>query len=107
MNSVGGGEAPQSRLSFSVLWRIAGLSLVEEDEMKSSIPNQPRIGSLTPMVYVKDKTIWEYKVLVRNLSTEEALNEEELNNVGKEGWELTGIVTNHPLVCFYLKRLKD
>jgi hypothetical protein len=101
------GRLPRVSLAFLCCGWTAGLSFFAEDVMKSNIPNQPRIGSMTPMVYVKDKTIWEYKLLVRNLSTEESLNEEELNNVGKEGWELTGIVTNHPLVCFYFKRLKD
>ncbi len=60
-----------------------------------------------PMVYVKDKTIWQYKLIVRNLSTEQAPKEDELNNLGKDGWELTGVVTNHPLIYFYFKRLKD
>jgi hypothetical protein len=58
-------------------------------------------------VYVKDKTIWQYKLLIRNLGKEEAPSEEELNKVGKEGWDLAGIVTNHPFVYFYFKRLKD
>jgi hypothetical protein len=62
---------------------------------------------ITPMVYVKDKTVWQYKLLTRNLAKEEAPSEEELNKLGKEGWELAGIVTDHPIVCFYFKRLKD
>ena len=75
--------------------------------MKSNIPNQPRTESITPIVYVKDKTIWQYKLLTRNLAKEEAPSEEELNKVGKEGWDLAGIVTDHPFVYFYFKRLKD
>jgi hypothetical protein len=75
--------------------------------MKSNIPNQPRNESTRPIVYVKDKTIWQYKLLIRNLGKEEAPSEEELNKVGKEGWDLAGIVTNHPFVYFYFKRLKD
>jgi len=75
--------------------------------MKLNIPNQPRPESITPIVYVKDKTIWQYKLLTRNLAKEEAPSEEELNKVGKEGWDLAGIVTNHPFVYFYFKRLKD
>ena len=75
--------------------------------MKSNIPNQPRAESITPIVYVKDKTIWQYKLLTRNLAKEDAPSEEELNKVGKEGWDLAGIVTYHPFVYFYFKRLKD
>ena len=51
--------------------------------MKSNIPNQPRAESITPIVYVKDKTIWQYKLLTRNLAKEDAPSEEELNKVGK------------------------
>ena len=29
---------------------------------------------ITPMVYVKDKTVWQYKLLARNLAKEEAPN---------------------------------
>jgi len=36
-----------------------------------------------------------------------APNEEELNTLGKDGWELAGIVTDPPIVRFYFKRLKD
>ena len=31
------------------------------------------------MVYVKDKTVWEYKLLTRNFAKEEGPNEAELN----------------------------
>jgi hypothetical protein len=75
--------------------------------VKSNIPNQSGAGFITPIVYVKDKTIWQYKLLTRNLAKEAAPIEEELNQVGKEGWELAGIVTDHPFVYFYFKRLKD
>jgi hypothetical protein len=78
-----------------------------ENGMKSNIPSQPRTGSITPMVYVHEKTIWRYKLVIRNLSTEQAITEDELNNIGKDGWELTGIVTNDPLIYFYFKKLKD
>ena len=63
---------------------------------------------IAPMVYVKDKTVWQYKLLTRNLGKQEAPSEEEeLNTLGKDGWELCGIVTDHPIVRFYFKRLKD
>ena len=59
------------------------------------------------MVYVKDKTVWEYKLLSRNLSKEEAPNEEELNRLGKDGWELAAALTNGGVAQFYFKRMKD
>jgi hypothetical protein len=70
-------------------------------------PIQPSSRPVTPMVYVKDKTVWEYKVLVRNLSKEEAPSEQELNALGKEGWELAGVFSDSPFIQFYFKRLKD
>jgi len=62
---------------------------------------------ITPMVYVRDKTVWQYRLLTRNLSKEDAPGEEELNTLGKDGWELAGVVTDNPIVRFYFKRLKD
>jgi hypothetical protein len=56
---------------------------------------------------VKDNAVWEYKVLNRNLSKEEAPSESELNTLGKDGWELAGVFTDSPFVHFYFKRLKD
>jgi hypothetical protein len=56
---------------------------------------------------VKDNSVWEYKILNRNLSKEEAPSEEELNTLGKDGWELAGVFTDSPFVHFYFKRLKD
>ena len=71
-----------------------------------NFPSSP--APITPMVYVKDKTVWQYKLLTRNLGKQEAPSEEEeLNTLGKDGWELCGIVTDHPIVRFYFKRLKD
>ena len=70
-------------------------------------PNLPGPTPITPMVYVKDKTVWQYKVLTRNHSKEEALSEHELNNLGKDGWELAGVFADSPFAYFYFKRLKD
>jgi hypothetical protein len=71
------------------------------------IPNPPGTAPITPMVYVKEKTVWQYKVVIRNLSKEEAPSEDELNNLGKDGWELTGVFADSPFTYFYFKRLKD
>lgn len=72
-----------------------------------SFPPGSERGPITPMVYVKEKTVWEYKLLSRNLSKEEAPSEEELNRLGKEAWELAGAFTDSPFVHFHFKRLKD
>jgi len=72
-----------------------------------NFPPRSVVGYVTPMVYTKDQTIWEYKMLSRNLSKQEAPSEEELNRLGKEGWELAGVFTDSPFVHFYFKRLRD
>jgi hypothetical protein len=72
-----------------------------------NLPPRSVVGYVTPTVYVKEKTAWEYKLLFRNLSKEEAPSEEELNRLGKEGWELAGVFSDSPFVHFYFKRLKD
>ena len=74
---------------------------------RMDFPHRSVLGPVTPMVYVKEKTVWEYKLLSRNLSKEEAPSEEELNRLGKEGWELAGVFSDSPFVHFYFKRLKD
>jgi len=58
-----------------------------------------------PMVYVKKAPKWEYKVTTHRLSTGTALDENGLNDLGQEGWELTGIVYENSYSHFYFKRL--
>ncbi len=68
-------------------------------------PQRPATPPPPPMVYVREEPAWEYRRLVRNLSTEEAPTEAELQRLGSEGWELAGIFTDSRLVYFYFKRL--
>jgi len=56
-----------------------------------------------PMVYVHDRTEWQYKVLI----PAEPLSEEQLNALGKEGWELAAVLTKGRATYFYFKRMKD
>ena len=58
-----------------------------------------------PMVYVEKQLKWEYKQIVRDLEKEKPLDEAELNQLGEEGWELSGIAQQPPLAYFYFKRL--
>jgi len=71
--------------------------------MRTNPPTASGPAPHTPMVYVRDKTVWQYKVLTRDL----VLGEEELNALGKEGWELAAVLTHHSAVHFYFKRMKD
>lgn len=66
-------------------------------------PEAPQVAA--PMIYVHKRSQWEYQQLVCNLSKETAPTAEELNMMGKEGWELAGVTTDSPFIYFYFKRL--
>jgi hypothetical protein len=57
-----------------------------------------------PTVIVHDEPRWEYKRMVRNLRTEDAPDEAELNALGGDGWELVGLFSDSPFLYLYLKR---
>ena len=68
-------------------------------------PREPQQNPVRPpMVYVEKPVKWEYKQIVRNLEKEQLLDEAELNELGKEGWELSGTAQQPPLAYFYFKR---
>ena len=46
---------------------------------------------------------WEYRVVSKKV--DQPLTQEELNALGKDGWELVGIVPLLNTVQFYLKRI--
>lgn len=57
-----------------------------------------------PMIYVEKRLKWEYKQVTRDLQSEKPFAEKELNELGEEGWELTGIAQHPPLTYYYFKR---
>jgi Domain of unknown function (DUF4177) len=59
-----------------------------------------------PIVYVTEKTVWEYKQVIRNLAESKIPSEDELNRLGKEGWELVTVFVNAGHLCLYFKRPK-
>ena len=60
-----------------------------------------------PIVYVSEPTKWEYKKVTRNLDEEEALTENELNELGKAGWELAGVISESGRAYFYFKKVAE
>jgi hypothetical protein len=56
------------------------------------------------MMYVQEKLTWEYRRIDRPLEPEQLLNEQELNALGAEGWELITSVSTASGVSFYLRR---
>ena len=66
-------------------------------------PGQPE-SVRPPMIYVEKQVKWEYKQIVRNLENEKPLDEMELDLLGKDGWEMTGIAQQSLTIYFYFKR---
>jgi hypothetical protein len=67
-------------------------------------PEPPRSGALPlPSVFVPPT--WAYKHLTRPLTELASLAPDELDRLGREGWELAGIVDDGRLAHFYFKRL--
>ena len=60
----------------------------------------PRIDP--PWVAIEPR--WEYKDVVRDLTTEGLLTKRELNGLGDEHWELAGIVREDHRTHYYFKR---
>ena len=68
-------------------------------------PREPQQETIRPpMIYVEKHWKWEYKQIVRDLEKEHALEEAELNALGEEGWEMTGIAQHPPKTYYYFKR---
>ena len=60
-----------------------------------------------PMMYIQEQLTWEYKRIDRPLALEQLLDEQELNALGGERWQLTTSVTTGQMVSFYLCRPKS
>jgi hypothetical protein len=73
-------------------------TLIPPREPQQNEPIRP------PMIYIERQLKWEYKQIVRNLKKEKPLDETELNALGDDGWELTGIAQQPPVTYFYFKR---
>ena len=69
--------------------------------------HQPRLPQVQPpMIYVYESQEWEYKVVVRNAAEKKLLSERELNELGKSGSELVGVVALSGDAQFYFKRIR-
>ena len=70
-----------------------------------NLPNSP--APIAPMVYVKDRTIWQYRVLTGESPDKDKVDEQKLNELGREGWELAATLIHNGSVHFYFKRVKE
>jgi Domain of unknown function (DUF4177) len=67
-------------------------------------PHQPRVQP--PTVYVYERQQWEYRIVIKR-DDEPIVSEDELNALGKDGWELVGVVPVHAAVQFVFKRTQS
>jgi hypothetical protein len=67
-------------------------------------PQQPHIQP--PTVFVYERQQWEYRVVTKSVANESSVSEDELNALGKDGWELVGVVPATSDVRFVFKRVK-
>jgi hypothetical protein len=70
-------------------------------------PRDPQQPVRPPMVYVEKESKWEYKQVIRDLEKESPLSEAELNQLGENGWEMSGVAQQPPMAYFYFKRLVE
>jgi hypothetical protein len=64
-------------------------------------PQPPHLQSST--IYVYEKVAWEYRLVEKDLA-DDAFAEADLNLLGRDGWELVGMVPLAEKVQFYFKR---
>jgi hypothetical protein len=68
-------------------------------------PNEPQRPQMQqPTILVYERQGWEYQVISRNVD-QLPLNQGELNALGKDGWELVGLIGLANTVQFYFKRI--
>lgn len=76
-------------------------TIIPPREPKQPDPVRP------PMIYVQEPVKWEYKQIVRDLEKENPPDEAELNALGADGWEMSGVAQKLPLTYYYFKRLTE
>jgi hypothetical protein len=60
-----------------------------------------------PMIYIEKPLKWEYKQITRNLVIEKPLDETELNALGEDGWEMTGVANYELYAHYYFKHQRE
>ena len=68
-------------------------------------PQQPQAH--LPTVYVYERQRWEYRVVSKDVADEAPFSEDELNALGRNGWELVGVAPLANRVQFYFKRVRS
>jgi hypothetical protein len=67
-------------------------------------PRGPLAQPRTVIVYEREQ--WEYTVLEKDSSSDQTVSESELNELGRAGWELAGVVAAGARAQLIFKRLQ-
>ncbi|HEX5581171.1 MAG TPA: hypothetical protein VFX39_06295 [Gemmatimonadaceae bacterium] len=70
-------------------------------------PPEPGPRSPLPMPVVYVPTTWEYRHLERRLGEGPPITEQELDELGAEGWELVSVAHVADVAHFYFKRMRE
>jgi len=73
---------------------------------KHPVHDAPLPAAQPPTVFVYEKMTWQYKVITKGAG-ENPLTEDELNALGKDGWELVAAIPHATRTEFYLKRSRS
>lgn len=70
-------------------------------------PEQEAAPFAVPRIYVSEPVRWEYKQLARDMEGEGLLEEEALDALGADGWELAAAVSRGQRVTYIFKRVAN
>jgi hypothetical protein len=71
-------------------------------------PQSPQHTTVQPpTVYVYERQQWEYRVVTKNVVDQPTPSEADLNALGRDGWELVGVVQLPATIQFFFKRVKS
>lgn len=68
-------------------------------------PQQLPQPAVTPLVYVTEPVVWQYKQLMYELNRVGFPDEEALNRLGEEGWELVTVLVHAGRARYLFKRV--
>lgn len=66
-------------------------------------PGLPEVHVSPPLVYVEPR--FEYKQLAREITGGPPVNDAELDELGRGGWELVSVLSDGRTAYFYFKRV--
>lgn len=60
----------------------------------------------SPMIYVQEEIVWQYKYLAIDLQRDPMPDEKLLDELGADGWELASMIIHNQILHIYFKRMK-